>query len=203
MEAVGATRLPYLNSLAACPVAGTATAGTATGGVNWLLVPNLWDPFRDTWDLTEATAGNNGDGPQLTPGYLRPRVRITVTGSVGLGTVLAGSTVTTGMVSSALVTPSPTPVAIVAISSAQSLLLTSPTASPAAGVNGFLEASRITTADVTPVPPAFDTTTSVTAAGAEWVSVLYPGPTGTPTPVGRQCRVQGIVSRNQYSRELG
>ena len=27
------------------------------GGINWLLVPNLWDPFRDTWDLTEAKRG--------------------------------------------------------------------------------------------------------------------------------------------------
>src|SRR5439155_3939699 len=46
MEAVGMPRLPCLSSLAACPVAGTGP----TGGVNWFLVPNLWDPFRDTWD---------------------------------------------------------------------------------------------------------------------------------------------------------
>src|SRR6266542_1075538 len=59
MEAVGCPRLPYLNSLAVCPVAGTATSGLATGGVNWLLVPNLWDPFRDSWDLTEEHASND------------------------------------------------------------------------------------------------------------------------------------------------
>src|SRR5439155_2344480 len=81
MEAVGAPRLPYVNSLAACPVGVTA----ASGGMNWLLVPNLWDPFRDTWDLTEANTSNSGNGPLLTPGYLRPPVRITVTGSVGFG----------------------------------------------------------------------------------------------------------------------
>ena len=121
MEAVGAPRLPYLNSLAACPVAGTATSGVATGGVNWLLVPNLWDPFRDSWDLTEANAGNGGNGPNLTPGYLRPPVRITVTGSVGLGTVLAGPSIRTGIVSAALVTPSPSPTAVLTISPAQSL----------------------------------------------------------------------------------
>src|SRR4029077_4532781 len=39
MEAVGASRLPYLNSLAISPVAGTATSGSPTGGINWLLVP--------------------------------------------------------------------------------------------------------------------------------------------------------------------
>src|SRR5207249_8440134 len=44
MEAVGTPRLPCLSSLAACPVAGTGT----TGGVNWFLVPNLWDPYRDS-----------------------------------------------------------------------------------------------------------------------------------------------------------
>ncbi len=77
MEAIGASRLPYLNSLAACPVAGTGT----TGGLNWFLVPNLWDPFRDSWDLTES----NFSGTTLTPAYLRPPVRITVSGSVGFG----------------------------------------------------------------------------------------------------------------------
>src|SRR5205823_4576174 len=86
MEAVGMPRLPCLSSLAACPVAGTTTTG---GGVNWFLVPNLWDPFRDTWDLTEANAANNGNGPSLTPGYLRPPVRITVTGGVGFGAATA------------------------------------------------------------------------------------------------------------------
>jgi hypothetical protein len=185
MEAVGAPRLPYLNGLSACPVAGTAVSGPATGGVNWLLVPNLWDPFRDTWDLAEASAGNTGNGPNLTPGYLRPLVRISVSGSVGLGTVVASPSVQTGIVSSALVTPSPTPTAVVTISPTQSLALTTPTATPGTGRNGFLEASRISTADVTPTPPAFTTTTSVSPTPvAEWNNVLYPTPTASPTPVG-------------------
>src|SRR6266496_310182 len=84
MEAVGASRLPYINSLAACPVGVTPAT---SGGMNWLIVPNLWDPFRDTWDLTEANTGNNGNKPLSTPGYLRPPVRITIrgTGSGGSG----------------------------------------------------------------------------------------------------------------------
>src|SRR5439155_20492802 len=47
MEAVGMPRLPCLSSLAVCPVGVSST----TGGVNWFLIPNLWDPFRDSWDL--------------------------------------------------------------------------------------------------------------------------------------------------------
>ena len=78
MEAIGMPRLPCLNSLAACPIGAIGL----TGGVNWLLIPNLWDPFRDTWDLTEANASNNGNGPNLTPGYLRPPVRITIQGTI-------------------------------------------------------------------------------------------------------------------------
>jgi hypothetical protein len=78
MEAIGTPRLPCLSSLAACPIGGTGLGG----GVNWLLIPNLWDPFRDTWDLTEANAGNNGNGANLTPGYLRPPVRITIKGNI-------------------------------------------------------------------------------------------------------------------------
>src|SRR5437016_9186960 len=101
MEAVGMPRLPCLSSLAACPVAGTGT----TGGVNWFLVPNLWDPFRDTWDLTEANTANNGNGPLLTPGYLRPPVRITVSGSVGFGATTVSQS---GSVDPASVTTFPT-----------------------------------------------------------------------------------------------
>jgi len=74
MEAIGMPRLPCLSSLAACPIGGVQLAG----GVNWLLIPNLWDPFRDTWDLMEANAANTN----LTPGYLRPPVRITVQGTI-------------------------------------------------------------------------------------------------------------------------
>jgi hypothetical protein len=180
MEAIGAQRLPYLNSLAICPVAGTATSGLATGGINWFLVPNLWDPFRDSWDLTEQNVSST-----LTPNYLRPPVRITVRGSVGLATVPAGPSIRTGIISSALVTPSPFPTAVVTISPAQSLVLTTPTASPGIGRNGFLEASRVGTSDVTPAPPAFTTTTSVSPTPvAQWVNVPYPSPSATPTPVG-------------------
>ena len=74
MEAIGMPRLPCINSLAACPIGAIGL----TGGVNWLLIPNLWDPFRDTWDLTEANASNTN----LTPGYLRPQVRITIQGNI-------------------------------------------------------------------------------------------------------------------------
>jgi hypothetical protein len=74
MEAVGMPRLPSISSLAACPIGAIGL----TGGVNWLLIPNLWDPFRDTWDLTEANAGNSN----LTPGYLRPPVRLTIQGTI-------------------------------------------------------------------------------------------------------------------------
>src|SRR5262249_42073425 len=80
MEAVGCPRLPYLNSLAACPVAGVASSG----GINWLLVPNLWDPFRDSWDLTENYLSST-----LTPGYLRPVVRIRANGTATFGSVAA------------------------------------------------------------------------------------------------------------------
>ena len=61
MEAVGMPRLPCISSLAACPVG--VTASPSGGGINWFLIPNLWDPFRDTWDLTETNAGNSGNGP--------------------------------------------------------------------------------------------------------------------------------------------
>src|SRR5207237_8782354 len=54
MEAVGVPRLPCLSSLAACRIGGTGL----TGGVNWLLIPNFWDAFRDTWDRTGKNAGN-------------------------------------------------------------------------------------------------------------------------------------------------
>ena len=80
------------------------------------------------------------------------------------GTVLAGSSVTTGIVSSALVTPSPVPTTVILISPAQSLPLTTPASSPGMGRNGFLEASRISTSDVSPTPSPFDTTTSVASA---------------------------------------
>ena len=48
--------------------------------MHWFLIPNLWDPFRDSWDLTEANASNT----LSTPGYLRPPVRITVQAQAAL-----------------------------------------------------------------------------------------------------------------------
>src|SRR5437762_1178102 len=178
MEAISATRLPYLNSLAVCPVAGTATSGPATGGINWLLVPNLWDPFRDTWDLTEASS-------TLTPNYLRPAVRISVSGSVGFGSVVASPSIKTGIIPSPSVTPFPSPSPGLAISPAQSIALTTPTATPGRGRNGFLEASRLDTKDCTPTPAPFTTTTSVSPTPiAQWNNVPYPLPTPTPTPPG-------------------
>src|SRR5205823_3760596 len=99
MEAVGAPRLPYINSLAACPVGITTPAHS--GGMNWLLVPNLWDPFRDTWDLTETNAGNTGNKPLSTPAYLRPSVRISVKGPPA-----SGGTATVGFGAAATVTNS-------------------------------------------------------------------------------------------------
>src|SRR5882757_600554 len=180
MEAVGVPRLPYLNSLAICPVAGTATSGLSTGGINWLLVPNLWDPFRDSWDLTEQNASST-----LTPNYLRPPVRVTVSGSVGLGTVLAGSSIKTGIVPDASVTPFPSPSPALAISPAKSIALTTPTATPIRGRESFLEASRISTSDSTPTPSPFTTTTSVSPTPiAEWDNIPYPSPTPNPTPNG-------------------
>src|SRR5205807_2289316 len=114
----GTPRLPFLSGLAACPVTGTSW----TGGVNWLLVPNLWDPFRDSWDLKETNAGNTGNGPQLTPGYLRPPVRITVSGNVSIGTVLSSVSPNSGSIPTSSVTPSPAP-PLLTISS-QSMTLT-------------------------------------------------------------------------------
>ena len=97
MEGVGMSRLPYLSSLAACPVAGTdRNQGVPLGGVNWFLIPNLWDPFRDSWDLAEVNTAST-----RTPNYLRPPVRITVKGTVSFGAANASQ--------SGSVDPSPTP----------------------------------------------------------------------------------------------
>jgi len=172
MEAVGAARLPYLSGLAACPVAGTGWQG----GINWLLVPNLWDPFRDSWDLTEQNASAT-----LTPNYLRPPVRITVSGSVGFGTIVNSASVKSGSVPSASVTSFP---AVLAVPS-QSLALTTSTPTPTPGRDGFLEASRMGTSDTSPTPTPFVTTTSVSPTpSAQWNNIPYPNPTPSPTPVG-------------------
>jgi hypothetical protein len=168
VEAVGMPRLPYISGLAVCPVGGTGS----TGGVNWLLVPNLWDPFRDTWDLTEANTGNTGNGPNLTPGYLRPPVRITVSGNLGFGTATASQSGSVDPVS--LTTFSTT------LSVNPALSLTLATGNSTFGRDGLLEASRIGTSDVTPTPTPFTTTTSVTTAAAQWNNVVRPPrPDGT------------------------
>ena len=173
MEAVGAPRLPYINSVAACPVGVNDT----TGGMNWLIVPNLWNPFRDTWDLTEQNSGNNGNKPLSTPGYLRPSIRITVGGSTGApsiggsggsGTVGIGTTATvinSGRDSSATsvatvtVPFSPLPITVVNNSTA--------------GRDGFLQAMRLGASDFTSAPAAFDPTT-VGSSTPTWSTVTRP-----------------------------
>lgn len=168
MEAVGCPRLPFLNSLSACAVAGTA----GKGGVNWLLVPNLWDPFRDSWDLTENYLSST-----LTPGYLRPPVRIRANGTAAFGAVVAAPS----PVASPTPAVSPFPGASVNVAN---LSLTLKTNSPGIGVSpapapvgrdAFTEASRIGTSDVTPTPTPFTTTTSASPTPvAMWNNVSRP-----------------------------
>ena len=144
MEAVGAPRLPFINSLAACPVGVTANSG----GMNWLLVPNLWNPFRDTWDLTEANAGNTGNKPLSTPGYLRPPIQITIKGPPA-----SGGTTTVGFGAAATVTNS----GRVSPVSAFSTISVTPSSQPLAtgsltssgGRDGFLQAMRMGVQDLT------------------------------------------------------
>ena len=89
-----------------------------------------------------------------------------------------------GIVPAALVTPSPAPT-LLTISPAQSLALSTPTATPGRGRNGFLRASRVDTTDCTPTPTPFTTTTSVSPTPtAQWNNVPYPTPTPNPTPLG-------------------
>src|SRR5205814_906399 len=153
--------------------------GPATGGINWLLIPNLWDPFRDTWDVAEASVSSS-----LTPGYPRPPVRISVSGGVSIGTVANSASIKSGIVPAPLVTPSPAPT-LLTISPTQSLVLSTPTATPGRGRNGFLQASRVDTTDCTPTPTPFTTTTSVSPTPiAQWNNVAYPSPTPSPTPLG-------------------
>ena len=173
MEAVGATRLPYLSSLAVCPVAGTQTTGSPTGGINWFLVPNLWDPFRDSWDITEKNVSST-----LTPNYLRPAVRISVSGSVGFGSVVASASVRSGVVPSASVSPFPSPSPALVISPTPPPL-TLATATPN-GRDGLLQASRLAPSDISSTVTAYTTTTSPASAGFAWNSIPYPSPTPAP-----------------------
>jgi hypothetical protein len=162
MEAIGMPRLPCLSSLAACPVAGTGL----TGGVNWFLIPNLWDPFRDTWDLTEANAGNTGNKPLLTPGYLRPPVRITVSGSVGFGATTSSQS---GSVDPASVMSFPMP------STGTTGSLTLATLNSTFGRDGLRESLRLGTSDINDnTLTAFNPSTSVTSAAAQWNSIVRP-----------------------------
>jgi hypothetical protein len=169
MEAVGAARLPYINSLTACPVGVTANSG----GMNWLLVPNLWDPFRDTWDLTEANSGNTGNKPLSTPGYLRPLVRITVGGSTGApgiggsggnGNVGLGSTATvanSGRVSSATsfaTVPIPFSPFPPTGGLATGNVTTTGNPTVVVGRDGFLQAMRLGSSDFLTAPGSFDPT---------------------------------------------
>jgi hypothetical protein len=185
MEAIGAPRLPYINSLAACPVGVSAT----TGGMNWLLVPNLWDPFRDTWDLTEANTGNTGNGPLLTPGYLRPSVRITVGGSTGAPSV--GGSGGSGSLNLG-VTSTVTQSGRVASASAVGTAITIPfspfpttgglatgnvttTGNPTVvvGRDGFLQAMRLGSSDFSTAPGSFDPTT-LGSSTPGWSTIARP-----------------------------
>ncbi|HEX5492136.1 MAG TPA: hypothetical protein VFX07_12815 [Candidatus Udaeobacter sp.] len=140
MEAIGSPRLPYINSLTACPTGVTANSG----GMNWFLIPNLWDPFRDTWDLTEANAGNTGNKPLSTPGYLRPPVRITIQGTGAGGSTSVGFGATSTLSGSGWVSPV-TPLSTVTISASSQVLVTGDSTY---GRDGFLQAMRMGGSDI-------------------------------------------------------
>ena len=143
--------LPYLNSLAVCAVGATQAAG----GIHWFLVPNLWDPYRDTWDLTEANVSNT-----TTPGYLRPPVRIRVVGSVGFGSVPAGASVKSGSVASG-VTLTTFLGSLTGIDLNLSLV-SGATLNNWHGRDGFLEAFRLRTNDINGSVTSFTPTNSPT-----------------------------------------
>ena len=165
MEAVGVPRLPCLSSLAACPIGGTGL----TGGVNWLLIPNLWDPFRDTWDLTEQNAGNTGNKPLSTPGYLRPPVRITVKGNITFAAANASQSGSVDPGSISLFQPS--------ISTGNfNASLTLATGSNAFGRDGLLNAMRLGTSDISGTLTLLDPTQSppVPTPAPQWYRVHLP-----------------------------
>src|SRR5947207_6642699 len=149
MEAVGRPRLPCLNSLAACPIGGTGL----TGGVNWLLIPNVWDPFRDTWDLTEQNAGNTGNKPLSTPGYLRPPVRITVKGNI---TFAAANVSQSGSVDPGSISPFQPSISTGNFNAS----LTLATGSNVFGRDGLLNAMRLGTSDISGTLTLLDPTQS-------------------------------------------
>src|SRR5882724_5281590 len=159
MEAVGIPRLPCINSLAVCPVGVTQN----TGGVNWFLIPNLWDPFRDSWDLTETNAGDNGNKPLSTPGYLRPPVRITVSGSVGFGRATASQS---GSVDPTSVTSIGTPATGINLS------LTLATGNSSFGRDGLRESMRLGASDISGSVTTFNPANS--SSGFAWNDVVPP-----------------------------
>jgi hypothetical protein len=159
MEAVGMPRLPCLGALAACPVGVSQN----TGGINWLLVPNLWDPFRDTWDLTEANAGNTGNKPLSTPGYLRPSVRITVSGDVRFGAATASQS---GSVDPTSVTTFVTPATGINLS------LTLATGNSTFGRDGLREAMRLGASDISASVTTFNPANA--SSGFAWNDVVRP-----------------------------
>jgi len=98
MEGVGTERLPYLNMLATCAVG--CGLSSKTGGVSWFLIPNIWDPFRNTSDLTavplrpevQITAMGNASFASVSGGSINPISTVVTTGSAGLShTLLSGS----------------------------------------------------------------------------------------------------------------
>ncbi len=133
MEAVGTERLPYLNMLAACAVGSSLT----TGGASWFLIPNIWDPYRNTSDLTALP--------------VRPTIQITVNGKVSFGAV-SGSTTTP--VSTPVPSPTPTPMSAWLVSGSAS--------GGRDGLFGGLpESAKIDTGDlpaaaVSPTPSSFN-----------------------------------------------
>ena len=158
MEAVGMPRLPCLGALAACPV-GVSNPG----GINWLLVPNLWDPFRDTWDLTEANAGNTGNKPLSTPSYLRPPVRITVSGDVRFG---AATVSQNGSVNPTSVTTFAT------AATGINLSLTLATGNSTFGRDGLREAMRLGGSDISGSVTTFNPANP--SSGFAWNDVVRP-----------------------------
>lgn len=169
MEAVGMPRLPCLSSLGVCPVGVNQSAG----GVNWFLIPNLWDPFRDTWDLTEANAGNTGNGPNLTPGYLRPPVRITVT---------SANSVRWGRIATVSQSGSVNPASVTLLTKTIAAINSSLTLSPgnsAFGRDGLLEAKRLGASDITGTVTSF-TPTNSTNTGFSWNDIVRPTNDTTP-----------------------
>src|SRR5882757_8142191 len=164
MEAIGIPRLPCINSLAACPIGGIGLSG----GVNWLLIPNLWDPFRDTWDLTEVNAGNTGNGPNLTPGYLRPPVRITIKGNI---TFAAANVSQSGSVD-----PSIFPLQLFTPTVSFNASLSLANGSNAFGRDGLLNAVRLGANDITDTLSFLDPTQSppLLTTTAQWYRVHPP-----------------------------